>query len=76
MRAAEKSDEFFQLAGLLTKISGGADQPGQTDKRNPVNSARREQLGAAKLGDSALHIRPGGVLSQDSANDDFKTGGP
>ncbi|HYA61902.1 MAG TPA: hypothetical protein VED66_01785 [Candidatus Sulfotelmatobacter sp.] len=74
MGAAEKSDEFLHLAGLLAKIAGGADESSETGEGNALNGGGREQICSTKLGDGPLHIGPTGVLSQDSPNNNLKTG--
>jgi len=74
MPSAEKADEGLQLASFLAEIAGAANQLGEARSGDFFNGRRGKEPFAAKAGDGALHVGPGGVLGQDGADDDFEAG--
>jgi hypothetical protein len=72
VRFAQKSDESFELAGLLAIVTRRADQACQPGQSGYFDLGRGEQAGLAQVRDRELGIFPGGVLDQDGADDDFE----
>src|SRR5215469_15399125 len=68
----EELDKILQLAGLLPKIAGRANQLLQLRQRDITNAFYIEYSGATQIGDGLLDIRPCGVLGQERACDHFK----
>jgi hypothetical protein len=69
---AKEADEGLQFFGFLAEIAGGADQGSEASKGNALKSAGGKEMLAAQVGDGALDVEPGSILSEDSADDDLE----
>jgi hypothetical protein len=69
-----KASEGFELAGLLAKVAGGANQTSEAGGGYALDGAKRKKPFAVKIGDGTLDVGPGSVLSENGADDDLKAG--
>ncbi len=69
---SQKPYKLFQFAGLLPEVAGRTDQPSKLALRDAFHGVDGEEFFFSQGGDGALDVRPGRVLGQDGADDDFK----
>ncbi len=69
---SEKADEGFELAGFLAEVAGRSDEAGEFRQRDVFDGGGSEESGVAQVGDGAGGVKPGGVLNEDGADDDFE----
>jgi hypothetical protein len=73
MLRSQKSDKLFQFAGLLTEVAGRTDQTSELAQRNAFHGFHSQELFLSQGGDGPLDVRPGRILRQDRADNDFKS---
>src|SRR5260370_18786834 len=73
MLRSQKPDKRFQFAGLMTEIAGRTDQTRELAQRNAFHGFHSQELFLSQRSDGPLDVRPGRILRQDRADNDFKS---
>src|SRR5882757_5367171 len=72
----QKIHEGFQFFRFLAKIARRANERSELRDRNCPNRDRSQEPRAAQIGDCGFHIRPGSVLRENCADDNFESRTP
>src|SRR5258707_2083534 len=72
----QKIDEGFQFFRCLAKIARRTNERSELCDRNCANRGRSQEPRAAQIGDCGFDIRPGSVLRENCADDNFESRTP